>query len=136
MLGYRETEEKLSQLCLRYPGMDVFLLRSLSWKLGTRVKGPSWLTFLGQPVLGELGGVEGLRTRFTAPSTTVEPLPGDRAVISLGPWPEAGDTDVGRNLPEYRELSRVLGPHLYRPTRSWSPYFPEDVWQRWSRRFD
>jgi hypothetical protein len=135
MHGYQETEEQLSHLCLRYPGMDVVLLRSLSWRLGMRVKGPSWLTFLGQPVLGELGGVEGLRARLSSPSTTVEPLAGDRAVISLGPWPEAGDTEAGRGLPEYRELARVLGPHLYRPSGPWSPYFPEDIWQRWERRF-
>jgi hypothetical protein len=135
MHGYRETEEQLSHLCLRYPGMDVVLLRPLSWRLGRRVKGPSWLTFLGQPVLGELGDVEGLRARLSSPSTTVEALPGDRAVISLGAWPEAGDTDAGRNLPEYRELARVLGPHLYRPSGPWSPYFPEDIWQRWARRF-
>jgi hypothetical protein len=135
MHGYQEAEEQLSHLCLRYPGMDVVLLRYLSWHLSTRVKGPFWLTFLGQPVLGELRGVEGLRAQFSFPSTTVEPLPGDRAIISLGPWPEAGDTDAGRNLPEYRELARVLEPHLYRPSEPWSPYFPEDTWRRWARRF-
>lgn len=135
ILGYRETDEALSRICLRYPGMDIVDMESRATRLDGRVEGPSWLTFLSQPVLGELGGMEGLRTRLSSPSTTVEPLPGDRAVISLGPWPEAGDTDAGRNLPEYRELARVLGPHLYRPSGPWSPYFPEDVWQRWARRF-
>jgi len=43
-------------------------------------------------------------------------------------------TGVGL-LAEYRELARVLGPYLYRPSRSWSPYFPDDIWQRWARRF-
>lgn len=85
-------------------------------------------------MLGQLGGVEGLRFRFSSPGTTVAPLPGDRAVISLGPWPEAGDTDVGRDLPEYRELARVLEPWLYHSLGPW-PYFPEETRQRWERRF-
>jgi hypothetical protein len=135
MHGYAETEEQLSQRCLRYPGLDVILLRSLSWHLGTRIKAPAWLTFLGQPVLSELGGLQGLQTRLSSPSTTVEPLEGARAVVSLGPWPEAGDTEAGRDLPEYRELARVLEPHLYRSRKPWSPYFPESIWQRWERRF-
>ena len=97
------------------------------------VKGPAWVTFLGQPVLGELGGVEGLRARLSSPSTTVEPLKGDRAVITLGPWPEAGDTEAGLLLPEYRELARVLEPWLYHSRGGY--YFPKDIWQRWERRF-
>jgi hypothetical protein len=135
MHGYEETEEALSQLCLRYPGMDVILLRTLSWKLGMRVKGPAWLTFLGQPVLGELGGVEGLRARLSSPSITIQPLEGERAMVALGPWPDAGDTEAGHHLPEYREFAHVLRPHLYRPRKPWSSYFPEDIWQRWEQRF-
>lgn len=134
MLGYRETEEALSRLCLRYPGMDIGDVESIATRLDGRVKGPSWLTFLGQPVLGELGGPDELRARLSSPGTTVEPLPGDRAVISLGSWPEAGDTEAGRALPEYRELARVLEPWLYHSRGPW-PYFPEETRQRWERRF-
>ncbi|KFE68698.1 hypothetical protein DB31_7935 [Hyalangium minutum] len=133
ILGYRETEEALSRFCLRYPGMDIGDVESIAEGLNGRVKGPSWLTFLGQPVLGELGGVEGLRARLSSPGTTVEPLEGDRAVITLGTWPEAGDTEAGHNLPEYRELARVLEPWLYHSGGGY--YFPQDIWQRWERRF-
>lgn len=133
LLGYRETEEALSRFCLRYPGMDIGDVESIAMELNGRVKGPAWLTFLGQPVLGELGGAEGLRARLSSPSTTVEPLEGDRAVITLGPWPEAGDTEAGHNLPEYRELARVLEPWLYHSGGGY--YFPQDIWQRWERRF-
>jgi hypothetical protein len=135
MHGYEETEELLSQLCLRYPGMDVVLLRALSWRLGTRIKGPAWLTFLGQPVLGELGGTTGLSARLTSPGSTVQQLEGERAVVTLGPWPEAGDTQEGHSLPEYRELAHVLRPHLYQSQKPWSPDFPEDIWRRWEQRF-
>ncbi len=134
MLGYRETAEELSRLCLRYPGMDILKLESLTYRLGTRVKGPAWMTFLGPPVLGELGGTEGLRARLSSPGTRVQQLEGDRAVITLGPWPEAGDTHEGRTLPQYRELARLLEPWLYHSRGPW-PYFPEDIRQRWERRF-
>ena len=131
---YRETEQELGRLCLRYPGMDMVELDSLSIRLGTRVKGPAWLTFLGQPVLGELGGAAGLRARLSSPSTAVQELDGERAVVTLGPWPEAGDTEASRNLPEYRELARVLEPWLYHSRGPW-PYFPEETRQRGERRF-
>lgn len=134
MLGYRETEEELSRLCLRYPGMDIGSVEFFA-KLEGRVRGPSWLTFLGQPVLGELGGVDGLRARLSSPGTTVQQLEGARAVITLGPWPEAGDTEAGHNLPQYRELAHVLNPWLYHAPGPWSPYFPEETWKRWERRF-
>ncbi|MFY0576656.1 type VI immunity family protein [Cystobacter fuscus] len=35
-----------------------------------------------------------------------------RAVVALGPWPEAGDLRQGQTLPAYRELARVLEPWL------------------------
>ena len=46
----------LREHCFRHPGMDIPHLEHLSWHIGTRVRGPAWLTFLGQPMLGELGG--------------------------------------------------------------------------------
>jgi hypothetical protein len=68
------------------------------------------MNFLGQPVLGELGGVAGLRSLLHSPGTTVHELNGERAVVTLGPWPEAGDLAQGRTLPAYRELAPVLEP--------------------------
>ncbi len=121
--------------CFRYPGMDVPDPSGLAWKIGTHVRGASWLTFLGQPTLGALGGATELRGRLHASSTTVEELEGTRAVVTLGEWPEAGDTEQGNLLPDYRELARVLEPWLYHEARSIQPHFtPEDL-RRWERRF-
>jgi hypothetical protein len=116
---------------LRYPGLDIPDLGWRSMKLGTRIPTISWLNFLGPPVLGELGGVTGLRERLRTPGTTVQELDGARAVITLGPWPEAGDTEQGHTLPAWRELARVLEPWLY---------FEEHLrvsedFRRWERRF-
>ncbi|MGZ3460268.1 MAG: DUF3396 domain-containing protein [Archangium sp.] len=126
---------RLREQCFRYPGMDIPRPSRLSWHLGTRVRGPSWLTFLGQPVLGELGGAAGLRSRLSSPGTTVQEMEGERAVITLGPWPETGDTEQGRTLPAYRELARVLEPWLYHEERGVDPEFPPEDVRRWERRF-
>jgi hypothetical protein len=122
-------------LCFRHPGLDIPKLEHLSCELGTRVRGPSWLTFLGQPVLGQLGGVDELRAQLASPGSTVQEMEGERAVITLGKWPEAGDTEQGQMLPAYRELARVLEPCLYREERILRPAsFVEDI-HRWERRF-
>jgi hypothetical protein len=123
------------ELCFRYPGLDIPKLENLSCELGTRMRGASWLTFLGHPVLGELGGAEGLRSRLSSVGSTVQELEGDRAVITLGKWPEAGDTEQGQMLPAYRELARVLEPWLYREERILHPAFFLDDVHRWERRF-
>ncbi|HYO58273.1 DUF3396 domain-containing protein [Archangium sp.] len=122
------------KLRFRYPGMDVPDGSWVSLHIGTRVRGPSWLTFLGQPVLGELGGASGLRARLHHPDTTVQELAGDRAVVSLGPWPEAGDTEQGHVLPAYRELARVLEPWLHHEPHLHASQPIEDT-RRWERRF-
>jgi hypothetical protein len=117
----------------RYPGMDVPSSYA-SLNIGNRVKGAYWLTFLGQPVLGELGGVAGLRARLHSPGTTVQEMEGDRAVVTLGAWPEAGDTEQGHTLPAYGELARVLASWLYEFPRRWSGFTWEEM-RRWERRF-
>ncbi|WNG47481.1 DUF3396 domain-containing protein [Archangium minus] len=121
----------------RYPGMDVSRWGILCHQ-GTRVDGVHWLNFLGQPVLGEVGGAAGLRSRLHSPGTTVQEMEGERALVTLGPWPEAGDLAQGHNLPAYRELAHVLEPWLeaFSPgyVNSWRGYSEEDV-RRWWRRF-
>ncbi len=122
--------EQIAKHCFRYPGMDI---SARQWKLGTRLWGVQWLTFLGQPVLGELGGAAGLRARLHEPGTTVQEMEGERAVVTLGKWPEAGDTDQGQVLPAYRELARVLEPWLYQEERVL--HFRPEQERRWVRRF-
>jgi TseV toxin immunity protein TsiV len=126
---------KLREYCFRYPGLDIPELEHLALKLGTRVRGPAWLTFLGQPVLGALGGVTELRARLSSPGTTVQELNGGRAVVTLGLWPEAGDTEQGQLLPAYRELARILEPWLYREEPGRPGLEVPETTRRWERRF-
>lgn len=124
--------EETQALCFRYPGLDCTGLARLSRPTGPQVRGAAWLTFLGPPLLGEMGGAEALRARLTSPDTRVEQLDGERVVISLGRAPEAGDTEQGQPLPAYRELARVLEPWLYHDELAFKSE-PEVL--RWERRF-
>jgi hypothetical protein len=128
-------ERRVAAYCFRHPGLDIPQVESRSWDLGTRVVGPQWLTFLGQPVLGELGGAAALRARLHSPGTTVHEMDAGRALITLGPWPEAGDTEHGDTLPAYRELARVLEPCLFREPNGLIPGLPREDAPRWERRF-
>ncbi|HYH96082.1 DUF3396 domain-containing protein [Hyalangium sp.] len=127
--------EEIIPYCSRYPGIDLLDLETLGWKLGTRFRGPAWLTFLGPPLLSELGGPDTLRSSLHSPGTTVQELKDGRALVTLGQWPEAGDLKRGDNLPAYRELARILEPWLFHNPRPPIPCFSGEDSQRWERRF-
>jgi hypothetical protein len=130
-----EEHRQVRDLAFRYPGMDVPALHKIFRSLDTRMKGVHWMTFLGQPVLGELGGVAGLRARLHFGGTTVQEMEGERAVVTLGEWPEAGDVEKGQTLSAYRELAQVLEPWLYTsPEPFWYRGTLEEM-RRWERRF-
>jgi hypothetical protein len=126
---------QVASYCFRFPGMDIPASSSLSWKIGTCVRGPHWLTFLGQPVLGQLNGVEGLRSLLPAPDTSVHAMSGGRALVTLGEWPKAGDIERGDTLPAYRELARILEPWFFYEADGGDPEFPPEAMRRWERRF-
>ena len=141
LVGMRRHSQESRELCFRYPGLDIPDLSDRAWNVGTRVAAVSWLTFLGQPLLGELGGVAALRSRLLSPGTTVQEMEAERAIITLGPRPEAGDTEEGRALLPYRELASVLEPWLYFQKPPDNISFSElaasdhEAVLRWQRRF-
>ncbi|MGZ3458638.1 MAG: type VI immunity family protein, partial [Archangium sp.] len=102
-----ERLDTLREVIFRHPGFD-FRIADIHDHMGSYVDGVHWLNFLGPPFLKKLGGVSRLRRRLQSPSTTVQPLDRERAVVSLGPWPEVGDLTLGDNLPAYREFARVV----------------------------
>ena len=122
-------------LCFRYPGMDFIEISILSRYMGDRLRASSWLTFLGPVAVEQLGGVQRLREHLTAPETHVEELQPGHVLISLGEWPEAGDTRQGDTLPAYRELARILEPRLFHQPDFRNYLFPPEEWRRWERRF-
>lgn len=133
-LGIDDLLQPMFQLGLRYPGMDIPDEHNNAYTVGDQLDGVHWMNFIGQPVLGAVGGTEALRARLTHPGTSVESLGEDRALVTLGAEPDAGDTAEGRGLPAYRELARVLEPWLTSREAA-RPYYENEALLRWERRF-
>jgi len=125
----------------RYPGLDFYDLELTSRVIGTRARGTYWLTFLGQPLLGQLGGTASLRQQLAFPDVSLETLPspeGERVLVTLDEWPEAIDTaEQERPSPQLLALARLLEPFLYpQDVIDWFHQHEdmEDM-RRWIRRF-
>lgn len=117
----------------RYPGVHLTSSGATMY-VGTRVEGVHWMNFLGQPVLGELGGVSGLRERLALPGISLQEMSGERVLITLGERPEVGEVDADQRLAPHRALARVLEPCLYRRKVLFGRPVPEAL-LRWDRRF-
>ncbi|MCY1047730.1 DUF3396 domain-containing protein [Corallococcus sp. bb12-1] len=131
-LDFGNVMRDLVPLLVPYPGVDVQDLQMTAHHIGTRLRVPHWMTFIGEPALSEMGGTDFLRSQLHTPGTTVESLDASRAVVTLGPAPEPGGPD--QPLPAYRELARVLEPWAFHPPNG-PPGFPAATFQQWDRRF-
>jgi hypothetical protein len=125
----------------RYPGLDIYKLAETGQHIGTNARGAYWLTFLGLPLLGRLGGLEVLRRRLPFPGLsllTLPPLEGERVLITLGEWPEAIDTEQQeRPSSPLLALTQLLEPFLHEERSNWFFFLNNDRqdMRRWIRRF-
>ncbi|HYO51227.1 type VI immunity family protein [Archangium sp.] len=117
----------------RYPGVEV-APSSANLGMNTWVDGVHWMNFLGQPVLGQLGGMAGLREHLALPGISLLEMSGDRVLITLGERPEPGDVEAGQTLPLHRALARILEPHLHHRRAERTCLSPEEL-LRWECRF-
>jgi hypothetical protein len=117
----------------RYLGLDFYWLGETSLIIGPRARGSYWLTFLGQPLLGQLGGIEVLRQKLPFPDVSFLPLEGDRLLITLSEWPEAIDTAKKFNPAQYLALAHVLEPFFCEERSGWFSLDKEQM-HRWMRR--
>jgi len=133
------TRRAVRELRDRYPGLDIYNIEQTSRVIGTRARGAYWLTFLGEPLLGQLGGLKSLRQRLPFPDISVHSLDDERSLLTLGEWPEAIDTERERPPPQLLALARLLEPFMYREeVTGW--FFHDDGegmedMRRWIRRF-
>ncbi|WP_158627331.1 type VI immunity family protein [Corallococcus sp. AB045] len=121
-------------LLARYPGLDLHGIESFGSILGTRALGPSWLTFLGQPLLGQLGGIDTLRNALPFPEVSLLPMDGDRVLVTLDDWPDPIDTQTKAIPPQYRALARLMEPFLFQYEGEGLPLYKHDT-NQWLRRF-
>lgn len=125
----------LLPLLERYWGMDLYHLATTSRSLGTGARGAYWLTFLGQPLLGQLGGLEGLRHALPFPEVSFQPLEGERLLLTLGEWPSPMDTREPLEVPHFRALARLLEPYLPEEKIGLTSLLDDRNMGRWLRRF-
>ncbi|WP_254624185.1 MULTISPECIES: type VI immunity family protein [unclassified Myxococcus] len=117
----------------RYLGLDIHHMGETSRHIGTKARGAYWLTFLGEPLLAQLGGLESLQQRLGMPELSFQRMASERVLLTLGEWPDAIDTETQSVPVQYRELARVLEPFLGEEKSSWPP-FDTAMWHRWLRR--
>jgi hypothetical protein len=117
----------------RYLGLDCYQLDSTSSVIGTRARGAYWLTFLGQPLLGQLGGTEALRHKLPFQDVSFQSLEAERLLITLSEWPEAIDTEKQSRPAPYFALAHLLEPFLCEESIGWSNVDKEQM-RRWMRR--
>ena len=129
--GYSGTSDwdLLDTLRDRYLGLDLYAVRHTASVIGTHARSASWLTFLGQPLLGQLGGIDGLRQALPFPDVSLLPLDSQRLLISLSEWPDAIDIQKGSIPPQYRALAQRLEPFLYEERAGLPPRY-EYTWLR------
>jgi hypothetical protein len=110
-------------------------VRELALELAASL--PFYSGYVGLSFNGELDvvGVGEEVIRLHVPGTTVQEMEGDKVCITLGEWPEAGDTERGDNLPAYRELARVMEPWLFHDPYGSMPSLRDEEKLRWERRF-
>ncbi|GMT98093.1 hypothetical protein KH5H1_22120 [Corallococcus caeni] len=126
--------ELIEALLLRYPGMDLHNIEDFGSILGTQALSPAWLTFLGQPLLGQMGGIDALRNALPFPKVSVLPMDGDRVLVTLDEWPDPIDTQAKAIPPQYRALARLMEPFLFQYEGEDLPLDRRDT-NRWLRRF-
>jgi Protein of unknown function (DUF3396) len=131
-LWYSARQEFLPLLS-RYLGLDLHRLGETSRIIGTRARGAYWLTFLGQPLLGQLSGTEALRQKLPFPDVSFQPLDSERLLITLSEWPETIDTEKKFHPAQYRELALLLEPFFCEERTGWFSLDKEQM-RRWMRR--
>jgi hypothetical protein len=117
----------------RYLGLDCYTLEETSRVIGTRARGAYWLTFLGQPLLGQFGGTEALRLKLPFPDVSFQPLENERLLITLSEWPDAIDLAKELHAAPYFALAHLLEPFLCGESMGCSSVDKEWM-RRWMRR--
>ena len=124
----------INALLERYPGLDLHNIEDFGPIIGTRALGPHWLTFLGQPLLDQLGGIDALRNALPFPEVSLLPMNGDRVLVTLDDWPDPIDTQTKSIPPQYRALAQLMEPFLFQYEGDELLPYQQDT-NQWLRRF-
>ena len=123
-------------LAVRYPGYDVQMNTTGRKRLGSRVRGARWITFLGENLAAEVGGAKALR--MALPEQVQIEAVGVGVMVRAGLRPELGDKANRRDTPLLASVAKVLEPVtafgevvLLGSFAEWD----KAVLEKWERRF-
>jgi hypothetical protein len=108
MMYMSEAMDEARGIAMRHPGYDVQFNVNARLRLGNRVRGARWLTFLGPGAMEAVGGESRLRSSLSG-EISVEQV-GSGTMIRAGTMPELGDVNKGIGVPLLREVAAVLEP--------------------------
>lgn len=129
-----EFADAVQKWIFRHPGLDIADNLSSSMRIGSRVRGPYWMTFVGPTSSALIRDVE-MDAILKENGIELQHI-GDGLVFRVGPKPLRGDTNKGENLPEIRALAQLLFPiTLLGDTMLDNCFIEPTERARWERRF-
>jgi hypothetical protein len=124
----------LAPLGLRHHGYDLARNDASSIDLGGKCRGARWITFLGEPLIGELGGIETLRAKL-GEGPEIETVGSGIAIIASED-PEVGDVNRNDRVESLRKVAAAIEPvTLFGDNLLNNAFEDVDDRERWERRF-
>lgn len=120
---------------LRHPGFDVHCNDRSRLRIGRRIRGARWITFLEREALDAIGDFEILQNLL--PSTVVVAELPSGVAIRAGRVPEIGDSNRRLNTPLLRAVASPLEPITWFGEPHMLSYFADfddSLLERWERR--
>lgn len=124
-------------LAMKYPGYDVEHNVDGRMDINEKTRGARWITFLGNDLTKQLGGVSAIRKSLSSEISTEKV--GEGLMIRAGDKPELGDRNRRVKTPLLCNLARLLEPvTLFNEPIMFGIEFgdsEDDYLERWERRF-
>lgn len=128
----------LGRHLLKHPGLATGDLLAWGTSVEEGVANIGWLTFVGDALIGKLGGREALAEAVDGAGVVFRQY-GKGIALQAGPKPELGNVNRKHVLPAYHEVGRILQP-LFAPDEALrkidvAGLQDEDEALAWLRRF-
>ncbi len=139
-LGWENAEHvaagamKIAPIAFRHPGYDIPENHAAAGLMRRdRCRGARWLTFLGSPLVEDIGGLQPLQEHLD-PRVGIIELP-HGVMLRAGHSPEIGDVNRGESTPLLRSVASAIEPITEFETAAiMKRVFNEDASLRWERR--
>lgn len=137
-----EASEAMSRIAAKFQGIDLsdldITLGAVSHTQPAGIKCASWLTIVGDTLVGLLGGTEPLAAQISPPCRLYPMKHG--VLLRACEKPLLGNRNRNEDMSAYKQIGRLLARFRYvnhQPIFGGTPAVPaEEATQRWLARFD